>query len=91
MNHPYVGELLLADPTPTGTTFSDGFIYDCHDNTADTTYDCYQSTIPPQIVTTHVDELQTVRHATWASAFTTSEVCPPSVSGPEETLHYLIL
>jgi len=83
----YVGDHLLADPPLTGVSFPDGFIYVSDDDPADVARGCYQSALHPRIVTTRADDVQTPHHASWAS----SEVSPPSVSGPRETLHYLIL
>lgn len=74
----YVDEQPLADSPPMDATLPDGSTHGSSDVPADTTYDCYQSTIQSQIITMRVDEVQTDRHASWAST-SPSEVNPPPV------------
>ena len=89
MSHLCVDERPLADPSPTPLASSERSIHRSSDVPSDTSWDCYQSPLQPQIVTTCADEVQTVYHASWASPIPDSEVTP-SVSGPKEIPHSLI-
>jgi len=82
MSQSRVCEHPLADSPPAGAVLPG------HDVPSETTYDCCQSPLQPQFVTTRVDEQQADHHALWASTIPASEVSPPSVSGPDETLDF---
>jgi hypothetical protein len=70
-------------------TFPNASIYEfCH-VPADKAYDHCEFPQEPQIVTKHVGEVQTDRHASWAFIF--PEVNPQSVPGPREILRLLVL
>jgi hypothetical protein len=86
----YVDEHPLTDPSPSPVAFPDGSTHESSDPPPDIAYGCYKSPLQPQIAT-RADEVQTDRHALWASATLDSEVTPPYVSGPSEILHSLAL
>ena len=91
MSQYHVGEQPLVDSSSMGVAFPDESFYESFNVPDDMTYDHFQSPLQPQNLTTHVDKVQNDHHASWASDPPAPEVTPPSVSGPREVLHSLIL
>ena len=67
-NQPHVDERPPADPSPMPLAFSKHSIYRSSNVLSDTSWDCYQSPLHPQIETTYPDEVQTVHHTSRTSA-----------------------